>query len=266
MKKLIFGSLALAATLAGPAIAADMPVKALPPVPVFSWTGCYAGLNVGPTSARFRESSVTSVGIPPVVPTNSTFADFDFPARGASGGGQIGCNWQNGVVVWGVETDIQATQLEARKLFDNSIFEFPQAGAFDTDVRSAIRYFGTVRGRVGWTPTATTLLYLTGGFAYAQVASSLLFPTAAGVTTAFVAFDKQTHFGYTIGLGAEAKVAENFTVKLEYLYADVGRKTYNFLNVAGINYRWDERVDFHTVRLGLNYNFNWYAPPVVAKY
>jgi outer membrane immunogenic protein len=264
MKKLLLGSVALI-VMSVPVLAADMPVKAVPLPPAWSWTGCYVGLNIGYSWARFRKSNVTAVGIPPVVPVNTAFADFSFDDDGVNGGGQIGCNWQNGVIVWGVETDLQVVDLEARTIFDNSIFNFPQAGAFDTDVKSAIRYFGTVRGRLGWTVTPTTLLYVTGGFAYARVASSLAFPTAAGAPNAFVNFDSQTHFGYTVGFGAEAKVAQNFTAKIEYLYTDVGSKGYDFLNIAGINYHWDQRVDFHTVRIGLNYQFNWYET-VVAKY
>ncbi len=47
MKKFLLGSVALAAVIAGPAMAADMPLKAPPPPPVFSWTGCYVGIEGG---------------------------------------------------------------------------------------------------------------------------------------------------------------------------------------------------------------------------
>ncbi len=73
-----------------------------------------------------------------------------------------------------------------------------------------------------------------------------------------------------MGFGAEAKVAQNFTAKLEYLYVDLGSKDYclrQYLH-AGLglsNYAWHQRVDFHVIRLGLNYQFNWYET-VVAKY
>ena len=43
----ILGSIALAMVIAGPAMAADMPLKAPPPPAVFSWTGCYAGIEGG---------------------------------------------------------------------------------------------------------------------------------------------------------------------------------------------------------------------------
>jgi outer membrane immunogenic protein len=50
MKKLFLGSMALAAAMiAGPAMAADMPVKAKapPPVVVYDWSGAYVGFNIG---------------------------------------------------------------------------------------------------------------------------------------------------------------------------------------------------------------------------
>jgi len=49
MKNLFLGSLALAATSAGPAIAANLPYKAPPPLPVayYDWFGAYAGFNIG---------------------------------------------------------------------------------------------------------------------------------------------------------------------------------------------------------------------------
>jgi len=47
MNKLLLGSL-VALTMGGSAaIAADMPLKAPPPVAVFSWTGCYVGIEGG---------------------------------------------------------------------------------------------------------------------------------------------------------------------------------------------------------------------------
>ena len=49
MKKLLLATAALMAlSFGGSAVqAADMPVKAVKPIPVFSWTGCYVGVQVG---------------------------------------------------------------------------------------------------------------------------------------------------------------------------------------------------------------------------
>jgi outer membrane immunogenic protein len=67
------------------AMAADMPVKARPaptPAPVYLWTGCYIGGNVGwaQESVHFDDSS--------------GFDDGRRSRSGFAGGGQIGCDYQ----------------------------------------------------------------------------------------------------------------------------------------------------------------------------
>ena len=96
------------------ASAADLPVKARPPAvapaPVFSWTGCYVGVNAG--------GHWSSVSDPAVITDNTWFswrADITnaaaaFPntldPSGFAGGGQLGCNWQISNLVIGAEGDI----------------------------------------------------------------------------------------------------------------------------------------------------------------
>src|SRR5262249_5204692 len=66
------------------ATAADMPLKAPPPVPapVYLWTGCYIGGNLGwaEASAHFEDR----------------FGEDDgrLSKSGFAGGGQIGCDYQ----------------------------------------------------------------------------------------------------------------------------------------------------------------------------
>jgi outer membrane immunogenic protein len=58
MKKTIVVGLALAALMAPPVVAAELPVKAPPPppAPVYTWTGCYIGANVGLVGADTKVS------------------------------------------------------------------------------------------------------------------------------------------------------------------------------------------------------------------
>jgi len=58
MKKFSLGIVALAATLAGPAMAADMPVKAPPPPPIYDWSGIYLGVDFGWARSRFDQAFV----------------------------------------------------------------------------------------------------------------------------------------------------------------------------------------------------------------
>jgi outer membrane immunogenic protein len=274
MKKILLGSVALI-VMSVPVLAADMPVKVKPLPPAWTWTGCYVGVNVGYGWANFHKSDINRF----LFATGafaSSHPDFSFSDDGALGGGQIGCNWQYGQWVWGLEADLQVTSIEARDRL-SGLFNSPPSAIFFTEAGSALRWFGTARARLGWTVWPTTLAYVTGGFAYGRVNSHLGFGTIVGgvvgaVGTA-VNFDDQYHYGWTVGVGIETKVAQNFTAKLEYLYVDLGSADYAFNNiliggdsgVARSNFTWNQRVDMHVVRLGLNYQFNWYET-VVAKY
>ena len=95
--------------------AADMPVrpvyKAPPPVvPVWSWTGCYIGANAGGAWQKVDNALIAANGTPAyfgvtVLPEVSRNGTGDLEGSGFIGGAQVGCNYQSGRVVWGVETD-----------------------------------------------------------------------------------------------------------------------------------------------------------------
>ena len=73
---------AVAALLATPVAAADLAVKA-PPAQEYTWTGCYAGAQVG-----------------------GTIAGADGSGLGTFAGGQLGCNYQVGHYVFGLEGEL----------------------------------------------------------------------------------------------------------------------------------------------------------------
>ena len=68
----------------------------------------------------------------------------------------------------------------------------------------------------------------------------------------------------------------NLSVKVEYLYYDLGRARFNagaeLLPVIGVgnilgNFsQTSARFNGNIARVGLNYHFNWGAAPLVAKY
>ena len=90
----------------------------------------------------------------------------------------------------------------------------------------------------------------------------------------------QTRVGYALGGGGEWAFAQNWSVKAEYLYYDLGRATYAvspvgiaapinapFTAVTSVTPSSSTRFNGHLVRAGVNYHWNWDpAPAVVAKY
>src|SRR5215813_14159400 len=74
MKKLLLGGLVLTSLIAGPAMAADMPVKAAPPPPfVYNWSGFYVGLNAGGVWGRTNPGMI-------ITPVPGGFDYFAFGA------------------------------------------------------------------------------------------------------------------------------------------------------------------------------------------
>jgi len=147
-------------------------------------------------------------------------ADFSGDIDGFIGGLQAGYNWQGAgsPLVLGVETDIQYADVSS------SVF--------------SLDYFGTVRARVGYA-FDQFLVYGTGGFAYGAGSYELL-----GLS------NDRNHFGWTIGAGAEYALGNNWSVKGEYLYLDMGEETY-----ATFTGPRDVGLTSNIVRAGVNYRF-----------
>jgi outer membrane immunogenic protein len=274
MSKALLGIAALIMT-AGSASAADMAVKARPmaaaPI-VYSWTGFYIGANVG---AGFNDTSynTTPTGFfttPAFAPDNGQRTNSSrFDRTGFTGGVQAGYNWQAGVWVWGVEADINYLDGRQTNSFNRALVA-PLTGNFIHSQSDRMEWFGTFRGRVGWTASPAFLLYATGGLAYGQVRSASNFLFTAGAD-AYAGSTDTTRVGYTVGAGGEYKFSPNWSFKAEYLYVDLGRQGYTSLCTIGAcvgvtppaTFNTDLRIHEHIARVGLNYQFN---SPVVARY
>jgi outer membrane immunogenic protein len=248
MKTLRLTAAALLALTAG-AQAADMAAKApyykVPVTAVYDWTGFYMGVNVGIGLGRDR-----AIHNNPVLGTDSLFLS----PQGGIGGGQIGYNWQAnspfGAIVYGVEADIQGAGLsDGRTNVGGPLLS--------TTYDQKIDWFGTVRGRVGLA-TGPVLSYVTGGYAYGNVKTSI---TEAGLGTVFSSNKMQD--GWVIGSGVEAALGGNWTGKIEYLYLNMGNKGYAFGPFAQTL---DTEVRENIFRVGLNYRVggNNSTTPVVA--
>src|SRR5262249_30479031 len=140
-----------------------------PPPPAFSWTGFYIGLHVGygwgdgDTTFQPLPSAASFINLAPTTLTPKP--------SGVLGGAQLGYNYQMGPVVFGFETDFSGTGMHERvttsPIIQNDGTAFPGAGFLTA--RQEINWFGTVRGRIGFTPFQRLLIYGTGGFAYGSI-------------------------------------------------------------------------------------------------
>jgi len=180
------GTIAISLALFGTsAVAADMPLKA-PPPPVWNWTGFYAGVNggyaFGTRGIAFSPNDPTAA----FLTCGGGFGGGTCPpatsmdVKGGLGGLQLGYNWQpTPYALIGIETDFNWSGIKraVASTFQWGGLPGGSPAAFAADQN--IKWFGTLRGRLGWLPANNFLIYVTGGFAYGRVDESVGF-TAGG--------------------------------------------------------------------------------------
>jgi outer membrane immunogenic protein len=247
MKRLFLGSVALVALGLGTpaAFAAEMavPAPAPAPLPAYTWSGCYVGASAG-TSSGSSQHFRTSDGAP---------ITESFDLSGFIGGGQLGCNWQWGAWVFGIEGDGSAVNKSGQG------FELDPIPRPNTNWISQTqeRWFVTARGRLGltnfWWFGDKTMVYVTGGGAWAKI------DTSEFLTTNIIGTGHQesnTRSGWTVGGGIEYALGYGWSAKGEFLYADFGTfNTFTSLPFGTTNIARDVKVKDYVWRAGMNYKF-----------
>lgn len=210
---------ALAAFAGSSALAADLPAPPSfdPPPPAFSWTGFYAGGNVGGVWAS--------------------------PSSSVIGGGQIGYNWQPGWLMLGAEADIEGMRLRHSALLTNTI-------GHSITSNTSVDYLGTVRGRTG-VAFSRWLAYATGGLAYTTINHD-----GAGVTGVSGNYSgSDNKVGYTVGGGLEWAFLDRWSAKTEYLFASTPGQTDTYTTTSHPIRVTYSNAKFSILRLGVNYRF-----------
>ena len=105
---------------------------------------------------------------------------------------------------------------EAGKAYvDDKVTEFSTTPAFYT-MRRKIDWNGNLRARLGYTTPGGVMPYITGGLAYAKVKNN--FNTSNGMNSFTAENRSEDGWGWTMGGGVEAKVADNFSIGARYLW------------------------------------------------
>jgi len=282
------------ALVAGSAFAADLPYRKAPiiepPPPPFTWTGLYGGINIGYGFGNGDQDRGGLFYAPYTFPTTPTGTAWliNNDLNGVLGGGQAGYNYQfNPWLVVGLEADLQATDVHSQGNGYGAASDFFGPHVAYATQNKSVDWFGTVRGRIGVTfPSFPSLLvYGTGGLAYGGVVHSFNvsdFYGFGGVVIGAGTNYDQTKVGWTAGGGVEwfpftsHALFKAFSVKLEYLYTDLGPTTVYGSSIATVpaggpffSYQHTSETRWSTVRLGVNWHFNPFAPApvaVLAKY
>ena len=219
-----------AVSAAAIAVSATQPAGAQPSSgePAFNWTSLYLGIAGGG-------------GLGSTKHTNEAGGGNSGNSSGLNGGivgGTYGYNWQiDPSWLLGFEGDISWSPIFDK--FNNSGF----CGTPPVGCVTKLEWLGTDRLRVGFLTGDDWLFYVTGGVAYGDVKAGI---PGDGCCTE----ETHTRVGYAAGAGVETPIAPALSLKLEYLFVDLGHET-NYRQIAGAA----ESVSAHVnvLRVGLDY-------------
>ena len=234
-------SLALGQTV----LAADLPQRpytAPPPMiaPAPTWTGCYAGGNIGGAFGNASLSVAGPIGNGTISGNNSGFA----------GGGQIGCDYDfGGGWVIGFRDMFDGTTNSSSGTFPSVAFP-----GFAASANFKNQWFDTLTARLGYAFQPAWLLYVQGGFAWAQTTTNVLvagFQTGQG---------SSTRGGWTVGGGVEWMFAPHWSAFIEGNYMSQGSNSGTVvtpnLAVCSTGCAWNtNNRNESTVLVGVNFRF-----------
>jgi outer membrane immunogenic protein len=269
--------------MSGIAQATDLSLKDTPNYeytpPSTLWTGPYVGVHVGGGFGNVDVSDTYDYNGDP-------HADNSYDANGFIAGLQLGYNFRQGNLVYGIEADLGYLNLSGSKYFD---LPNPTAGTKhyepNRDIGSTYSLsgglYGDLTARVGYAADKT-LFYVKGGAAFLNVDTKSSYAGANCTTTEsdhcdgtphlskFDFSDNETLFGWTIGIGAEYAISPSFSVKLEYQHFDFGSASSNYSGSETFACEYhsygctakltkgqlDVSPTVDAVTIGLNYQFN----------
>lgn len=251
MRKHLFAQVAaFAVTMAGPAVAADMPLAAPAPFAArFNWTSCYLGGHVG---GGFAGKDITdpvqlvqdsflgagsTVGVTTVSPSPS----------GVVIGGQIGCDYQfASSLVVGVEGAASGSTMKNSRMVG-----LPLGNPDTALVRASTDFLPSLTMRLGYA-FDNVLLYAKGGVALAGDRFNVT-GSFTGTPFAFEGLDNR--FGWTAGGGVDWAFSHHWSANIEYDYYQFGHggvlMSDGINGFAGIV---DVRQSVQVVKVGLNFH------------
>jgi opacity protein-like surface antigen len=209
---------------------------------VLAWPGLHIGINGGAGWSRSSELAATLFDL-----QIDAFVAFSskFNSVGGFWGGNIGYDWKRERIVYGIEADLQGADINGPK-------QLTRTGSFATaDTR--LDWFGTVRGRLGYT-FDNALLYATGGLAFGDVEDKLTLVNPITNPPSNTANKTQTAVGYTVGAGLEYFFDFAWSAKIEYQYMDLSSDTLFTTLISGETATAKYVHAYDTIRVGLSYH------------
>ena len=213
------------------------------------WDGLYVGGHLGGSRSltEFTGFNPTGFDEPYSWPDNLAEAQPLF------GGVQVGYNFQNNSLVYGVEFDISKYDSGSTEISLEGIDEYAWRQLSGPDL------VATLRGRVGYAFNDSTLVYATAGLALGQLANSIQarIPNADEYSWAR---DDSFMQGTVFGAGFEYAIDDHWSVRGEGLFFnfDDPQEFESEFDYISTTYAYGAATagsEVTTLRIGVNYSF-----------
>lgn len=223
-----------------------------------SWGGYYIGLHAGQGSAEtdtdraitnntyFGAANLIAVEDQSVMALEEdTFA----------GGAQIGMNWPAGAFVFGFEVDASGYGNDTS---GSSTLAYPSNPASTFTVTNSLEqtWLATARLRLG-VGNDWFLAYATGGYAGADVTFTQTFADTFTPFPTQSVENSEFRSGYSVGGGIELMIESGASIKVEYLYLDLGEIQANGPIASGTTTsNGTAEITDQLIRVGMNFQMN----------
>lgn len=291
MKRMSAAALMLALST-GTGFAADLPsfkAPAAPPPPaILPWAGFYIGGSAG--YAWDGSNSIQTVGAvaapfgvlggaSSIAAAASANSGVNAPADGFVRSGELGYNYVfGGGFLAGVEADFSGLAMRGRGFAAGAATAAPDTASTALDAQKIIDWLGTVRGRVGYLVTPSVLVFGSGGFAYGRARADVHLahlwaaPSCLGancfLSVGGIGNYSDVRTGWAAGGGAEWMALSDMSLRLEYLYFDLGGASFTTPWAVALTAPLGPgaglfvathraRFDGHIVRAGLDWHFDY---------
>jgi outer membrane immunogenic protein len=199
------------------------------------FNGIYIGGNAGGAFGRFdaRLSTIfssTGYFASSSVPAIATVGNQKINTNKFTAGGGLGFAHQWDNFVFGIEGDFNYMGLDGKKT-GSATYPCCAPTAFTITQTAKTSYLTTLRPRVGWVFGKRVMLYETVGAAFTRLKYTGLFTDTFATAHENANFE-DSHVGYAVGGGLEAKMKHHLSVKGEYLYLGLGDGFVNSANLT----------------------------------
>ncbi len=230
-------SVLLAGGMALPALSADLADRG-----PADWAGLYFGGQLGWSHGKMNLHDLDGYNGPP---------PFSYKDNGVTGRAYMGYNFQQESLVFSPEIGLGFLGIKDSQQYPPYIgVRLPS----DSAASMKAGFFASVTGRIGiaWD---RFLLYGRGGWIGARMKASFIDNDPTGTILVSGTSRKKFKSGYTVGGGLEWALTDQMALRLEYMYADLGKITHTAVDSFANRYKFRHDMKMHRVMVGVTARF-----------